>query len=290
MDGADAAALGRDIRLDSRPPPNDIQPTSTDIAGIVSIHVILSPCRRLPDGLLRNRRETGSARPGAPANRPREDNSRAHRNPANRPLPAKTAPAMNRQPSEPARQARLRHGRSMPERRGTSRPPDLTSTQPAAPNASRDDRPRRHGLPLNPASGLRHLDDGQLDRLLRAAIDEMRRRGRSAGDVPNPGPVANNRGCGRPSSVSGPKSRPAPVPPGQEKIIRAAFEADVKPAAIARQFRIARAGRTHPGVARVIPARSRKRLRCSHRPQGSIKDDCKRCVCIWMPPVMGGLY
>ena len=37
------------------------------------------------------------------------------------------------------------------------------------------------------------------------------------------------------------KARPLPIPPGQAKVIRAALEAGVKPATIARQFRISRA-------------------------------------------------
>ncbi len=37
-----------------------------------------------------------------------------------------------------------------------------------------------------------------------------------------------------------PKDRTASVPAGQANIIRAAFEAGVKPSAIARQFRISR--------------------------------------------------
>ena len=37
------------------------------------------------------------------------------------------------------------------------------------------------------------------------------------------------------------KGWPVSLPPGQERIIRATFEAGVKPAAIARQFRLSRA-------------------------------------------------
>ncbi len=77
-------------------------------------------------------------------------------------------------------------------------------------------------LPANLGRSLRHLDDGDLDRLLEAVAAEARRRGRPAG------------------KTSGGKARgkPAPVTPGQEKLILAASEAGLTPAAIAREFRL----------------------------------------------------
>ena len=39
----------------------------------------------------------------------------------------------------------------------------------------------------------------------------------------------------------GTRGKPAPVTPGQERLILAAFEAGLKPAAIAREFRLSRA-------------------------------------------------
>ena len=75
------------------------------------------------------------------------------------------------------------------------------------------------------AGALRHLDDGQLDRLRDAVAAESRRRGRPDGKT-------SGRGTGR---------RPAPVTPGQERLVLAAFESGLKPAAIAREFRLSRA-------------------------------------------------
>ena len=72
---------------------------------------------------------------------------------------------------------------------------------------------------------LRHLGDADLARLVEAANAEARRRGRQAGKT--------SAGKGR--------DRSAPVTPGQEKLILAAFEAGLKPAAIAREFRLSRA-------------------------------------------------
>ncbi len=72
---------------------------------------------------------------------------------------------------------------------------------------------------------LRHLDDAQLDRLRDAVAAEARRRGRLDGKT-------SERGTRRP---------PAPVTPGQERLVLVAFQSGVKPAAIAREFRLSRA-------------------------------------------------
>ena len=80
-------------------------------------------------------------------------------------------------------------------------------------------------LPSDLGGALRHLDDAQLDRLLDATAAEARRRGRQDGKT-----------AGR-----GARETPAPVTPGQERLILAALEAGLKPAAIARELRLPRA-------------------------------------------------
>ena len=82
-----------------------------------------------------------------------------------------------------------------------------------------------HALPAGLAGALRHLDDAQLDRLRDAVAAESRRRGRPDGKTSEPGT----------------RRRPAPVTPGQERLVLAAFESGLKPAAIAREFRLSRA-------------------------------------------------
>ncbi len=101
----------------------------------------------------------------------------------------------------------------------------------------------RYALPSDLAGTLRHLDDGQLDRLMRAVAEEARQRGRpvNAGGVCPPAP-APDKASGLPAAAGGKaKKRAASILPGQEKVIRAAFEAGVKPGTIARQFRLSRA-------------------------------------------------
>ena len=86
-------------------------------------------------------------------------------------------------------------------------------------------RPGTLALPADLDRSLRHLDDADLDRLVEAATAEARRRGRQAGKT----------------SGGRTRGKPAPVTQGQEKLILAAFEAGLKPAAIAREFRLSRA-------------------------------------------------
>ena len=100
---------------------------------------------------------------------------------------------------------------------------------------------RRYALPSDLSGSLSRLDDGQFDRLLQAVLDEARRRGRrivgehapsrASGSATQPGPAPASGGGAK-------KRRPVPLAPGQARLIRAAFEAGVKPAAIARQLRV----------------------------------------------------
>ena len=82
-----------------------------------------------------------------------------------------------------------------------------------------------HALLADLDGALRHLDDAQLDRLREAVEAEARRRGRPDGKTPE----------------QGTRRRPAPVTPGQKRLVLAAFESGLKPAAIAREYHLSRA-------------------------------------------------
>ena len=97
----------------------------------------------------------------------------------------------------------------------------------------------RYALPSDLAGSLRHLDDAQLDGLLRAAVEEARRRGRPLGGPYAPTPAAGSEKPA-PAADGKAKRRPLPLAPGQARLVWAAFEAGVRPAAIARQLRISR--------------------------------------------------
>ena len=107
-----------------------------------------------------------------------------------------------------------------PGKHGADRPAGNVSDADAGGN-----RPGPLALPADLGRALRYLDDAQLDRLVEAAAAEARRRGRQDGRT----------------AGGGTRGKPAPVTPGQERLVLAALEAGLKPAAIAREFRLSRA-------------------------------------------------
>ena len=123
--------------------------------------------------------------------------------------------------------------------------------------AARGARRQRYALPSDLSGSLRHLDDAQFDRLLRAVAEEARRRDRPVADE-NSSPPQSSSGDfpGRVAAAGGgTKKRVLPIAPGQAKVIQAAFEAGVKPATIARQFRVSRAQ-----VVQIVGRRTRSKL------------------------------
>lgn len=114
------------------------------------------------------------------------------------------------------------------------------SGKPKPSPSCRTERPR-FALPSDLRGSLPHLDDAQLDKLLRAVVEEAARRGRPTpvGPSPPPHPGSGEPPKRAPAAAAG--TRAPSISPGQAKIIRAAFDAGVKPAAIARQLRVSRA-------------------------------------------------
>lgn len=127
----------------------------------------------------------------------------------------------------------------------------------AAPGSDPDRQPRKSGiaLPADLGRSLRLLDDAQLDRLAAAVTDEVRRRGRSP-----PGSLSETGRSERRTPAKAARAKPdepdraATATPGQERLIRAAFEAGLRPAAIAKEFRVSRSTVQH-----VITAAQRDR-------------------------------
>ena len=113
------------------------------------------------------------------------------------------------------------------------------------------DTSRRLALPSDLPASLQYLDHAQLDTLLHAVEAEARRRGRPAED--EVGKTARTAKAAPSEAALRRKPRAncraSKITPSQANIIRAAFEAGVKPSAIARQFRIARTE-----VARIVGA------------------------------------
>ncbi len=101
-------------------------------------------------------------------------------------------------------------------------------------------------LPADLGRSLRLLDDAQLDRLAEAVTDEVRRRGRSmprkqTANTGSPRPTVAKEACARPDKLE----RASTVTAGQERLILAAFDAGLRPAAIAKEFRVSRSTVQH---------------------------------------------
>jgi hypothetical protein len=95
----------------------------------------------------------------------------------------------------------------------------------------------RHFLPKDLPNAIKHLSDGELDRLLAVSIDEAKRRGRLPLTL-----QANPRTNSKRSSTEKRQGTDATVTltRGQMNAVFAAFKAGIKPSQIARQFGIAR--------------------------------------------------
>jgi hypothetical protein len=125
-----------------------------------------------------------------------------------------------------------RHNLTMHPRRSADTTPDLFSIEPAkavaspvSPNRANPAPYKRPLLPKDLAGALKHLGDTEFDALLAAVTAESERRGRPK---PTRGKAPTMRQTEDASRLTS----------GQVNAVRAAFEAGVKPSAIARQFRI----------------------------------------------------
>ena len=117
-----------------------------------------------------------------------------------------------------------------------NRPSEGVSGQPS----------RRSVLPKGLPKAIQYLSDGELDWLLRTAIEEAERRGRLVPMgmerptnmptvLPEPAPK-QTKPPGRPTRQRQTDLAPTPLTRGQANAVRAAFKAGVTPTRIARQF------------------------------------------------------
>src|ERR1700693_2795318 len=110
----------------------------------------------------------------------------------------------------------------------SSRPPSASSTD--APSAA------RVTLPSDLAGSLKYLDDAQLQKLLQAVTVEIDRRRQGA---PTTAAATGTSSQGQSAAFRNKKIREIEeIPEGRANLIRASFKAGVKPATIARTFRI----------------------------------------------------
>ena len=116
----------------------------------------------------------------------------------------------------------------------SSRAPLVSSTD--APS------PARVTLPGDLSGSLKYLDDAQLQRLREAVTVEINRRNQGAPKNKTATAVATGTSSeGQPAPFREKKLRGVDeIPEGKVNLIRASFRAGVKPATIARTFRISR--------------------------------------------------
>ena len=142
----------------------------------------------------------------------------------------------------------------MPRRRDEHSPDLFAQREPAAQRlAATSPMPSSFRLPSNLDAGLRALDDEALKRLKDAVEREAQRRfpqpTPTAPHAPKPNVQAKKAALDRPAkAISDPG-----IGIGKANMIRAAFKAGLKPAAIARQFHLS------PAIVRAVLAGNEKR-------------------------------
>jgi hypothetical protein len=127
------------------------------------------------------------------------------------------------------------------DRQNRASPTVLKPSSGALSATSNDARfPARVTLPGDLAGSLTYLDDAQLQRLLEAVTVEMNRR--KQGTRKNQratAAAARTSSQGRSTAIRRKKiTEIDEIPEGRANLIRASFRAGIKPAAIARTFRI----------------------------------------------------
>jgi hypothetical protein len=110
----------------------------------------------------------------------------------------------------------------------------------------------RHLLPKDLPGALKHLNDSELDALLEATIDELKRRDQL--------PSRLMKETSPPHTTSHPREpaaddAPGSLTKGRLNAVRAAFKAGVKPSAIARQFGISQSDVRKALACRPTPGR-----------------------------------
>ena len=151
------------------------------------------------------------------------------------------------QPHSHAAVSHRRHNWGMPTRVPTETTPDLFSAPPtvtaAGPSAvpkgkAGPDSPasqQRHFLPNDLAGGLKRLDDDEIGALVAAVTTEAERRGRRPPSPAKEKPVADAKPQRRQEAA---EDGAVSLTTSKLNAVRAAFQAGVKPSAIARQFGI----------------------------------------------------
>jgi len=131
-------------------------------------------------------------------------------------------------------------GRDPAERTAPDLFPTATASALPGPKAATESEPRRYVLPKNLRSAVKHLNDGELDLMHAATLEEMKRRGRTPQAVETPSHARPDLTKIQSPSSETVKLNAAKVllTRGQVNAVRSAFKAGITPSRIAREFGI----------------------------------------------------
>jgi hypothetical protein len=118
--------------------------------------------------------------------------------------------------------------------------PTATASASAAIKAATETDPQRYVLPKNLRNAVKHLSDGELDLMLAATLEEMKRRGRTPQGVETDLHTRPDL-----TKIQSPPTKTAKLNAaevsltrGQVNAVRSAFRAGITPSRIAREFGI----------------------------------------------------
>ena len=119
-------------------------------------------------------------------------------------------------------------------------PTATTASASPAPKAKIESAPQRYVLPKDLRSAVKHLSDGELDALHTAALEELKRRGRTpkSAETVLPARPDLTKIQSPPTKTAKLNAAEVSLTRGQLNAVRSAFKAGITPSRIAREFGI----------------------------------------------------
>ena len=131
-------------------------------------------------------------------------------------------------------------GRQPAERLAPDLFPTATNSASPAPQATTEATPQRYVLSKNLRNAVKHLIDGELDLMLTATVEELKRRGRTPKSVETDLPARPDltKIQSPPTKTTKLNAAEVSLTRGQVNAVRSAFKAGITPSRIAREFGI----------------------------------------------------
>jgi hypothetical protein len=129
------------------------------------------------------------------------------------------------------------HSFGMPVSKGPTQPPGSALRPLSGAFPSTEATPAQVRLPTDLPGSLKYLDNAQLERLQEAVAVEISRRNQGA-SLNETGSPKTTGTSSQPSMRRNKTNSPEDIPLAKANLVRASFKAGLKPAAIARNFRL----------------------------------------------------